>query len=483
MEPPPHVPLLRDIPIALGNAFERSFGPIGPSAGRPRAAEWVQLLEEAEKELVRCTSNPAHHHFRAATACPWCVMERASPGFVAFVAPAFSTRGTPINLAQLIAALQAIPNPGVAPALPAMMPPFSGAARGMALEAATLSERRYAAGVVGAVIGSATVVLVPSLLWVGAAIALGSGILGVRTSNALAAFKQAHAGVVAEWANIEARWRQVAGNETYLVSRGEAEDLVRQVQRLPSEETSRLQSLKVQQRERQLRLFLEHYPVRHAKIKGIGDSRKVTLRSYGVDSAADVERSRIEGIPGFGPAMANALLRWRAMHEQRFRFDPSQPIDPSDLAAVKSDISRKRNDLEARLRQSIARLQSVSTNILSSRAAMRTTATGVWNALKQAEADINVLQTGSAPQKKLVGILIAIVISLIAAGALKQTFNAMTAKVDEPKSTAHQASSSSRPITTENSLGPSAVVVPIDVVVRILVAVDVPVGAGREPHG
>jgi len=122
MEPPPNVPLLTDIPQNLANAFEIAFGPPGVSVGRPTPANWIELLEAAEKQIVLCRNNAAHQHFQAAKSCPWCAMEKAYPGFIAF-SPTFpSNLGTPVDLGQLIAAINAVTDPGVVNPLQTLMP-------------------------------------------------------------------------------------------------------------------------------------------------------------------------------------------------------------------------------------------------------------------------------------------------------------------------------------------------------------------------
>ena len=68
MEPPPHVPILSDIPSELSR---------------------VEMLARSERELIRCAKSANHHHFKTAPTCPWCRMEAAYPGFLAF-APPFS---------------------------------------------------------------------------------------------------------------------------------------------------------------------------------------------------------------------------------------------------------------------------------------------------------------------------------------------------------------------------------------------------------
>jgi DNA-binding helix-hairpin-helix protein with protein kinase domain len=151
MDPPPNVPTLADLPMSIGDAFECAFGPSGASSGRVSASDWGTILDKAEGELVQCASISAHHYFRSAKSCPWCRMERASPGFQAF-APIFpiSTGDRPLDLRELMAAVRAVKDPGPAPDLAKLMP------HGQILRSPTWLEirrarlRRWMGAIVGA---------------------------------------------------------------------------------------------------------------------------------------------------------------------------------------------------------------------------------------------------------------------------------------------------------------------------------------------
>jgi hypothetical protein len=119
----------------------------------------------------------------------------------------------------------------------------------------------------------------------------------------------------------------------------------------------------------------------------VGDGRKATLRSYGIETAADIERSRIESISGFGPVIVGELLGWRASIERHFVFDSTRPINPADIRAIKNDIARQSADLVTELRQSLSELQRLAAGILSIRASLRASAVIAWNRLKQCEVD------------------------------------------------------------------------------------------------
>ncbi len=86
MVPPPHVPVLADIPLEVADAFQRAFGsPASRSPIRPTAVEWVALLERMEKVIIECTANPAHYFSKNAPECPWCRFESGT-GTLLFVA-------------------------------------------------------------------------------------------------------------------------------------------------------------------------------------------------------------------------------------------------------------------------------------------------------------------------------------------------------------------------------------------------------------
>jgi DNA-binding helix-hairpin-helix protein with protein kinase domain len=111
---------------------------------------------------------------------------------------------------------------------------------------------------------------------------------------------------------------------------------------------------RLQERERdrfkqQLEKYLENFFIEHATIPGIGPSRKATLESYGIETAADVDNQRIVAVPGFGPAMAEKLIEWRRETERGFRFDPSKGVDPQKVIAIDRDIASQKRKIEQAL--------------------------------------------------------------------------------------------------------------------------------------
>lgn len=409
MDPPPHVPTLKDMPLPIAEALERAFGPPGAMpAGRPSAEEWVLLLDRAEAELSRCNQNSAHHYFRTGPGCPWCRMEQAYPGFSAFVPtvpPALGTAGSTVNLGQLIAAMRGIPDPGAAPDLSSLMPQnLAPAASQNVLDARQARMTRWGVGGAGAALGITLLLGVGGgATFFGWVVLAGGAALALNAPSAVANLQTSEQRARTAWKDLEERFRRAAGNENFGRVRRDGEALVQLLQALPGEETRRLAELDAKRRDGQMRRHLERFAIDRVRIKGIGNARKLTLKSYGIETAADVSVHRIEGIHGFGPSIAQALLGWRRSVEAKFVFDPRQPIDPKDIAAVRADIAKRRSDAEGRLRQTIPLLQKAETDARSLRANPGPEAAQAWAALKQSEADSKALNATAADFTRFVG--------------------------------------------------------------------------------
>ncbi len=78
MTPPPHCPMLADLPPAVGGLFRRAFERGSEAGIRPRPADWVASLGQLERELAACPADPGHKYWKgAAGGCVWCRIARA----------------------------------------------------------------------------------------------------------------------------------------------------------------------------------------------------------------------------------------------------------------------------------------------------------------------------------------------------------------------------------------------------------------------
>ncbi len=408
-DPPPHVPTLADVPAPIAAAFEKAFGR-GGVLQRPSAAEWVNVLEQAERELTSCNANSAHHHFRNSPSCPWCKMEQAMPAFVAFapfVAPIITS--TTVDLKSLMAAIERVPDPGPAPSLSFILANIGNfPASPKAVAAKFARYKRYGLSAAFAVGG----VIFFQFGGAGGLVALG--MIGGSLYNAFATPREIDELVGARklaeqrWTSAQENWIRQGGNQEYLTRKNEALKFIKELQDLPDAERRGLQRLETQKRINQLTRHLDKYYIARSRIRGVGNGRRATLASFGIETAADIEERKILAIPGFGPSLAADLLSWRRSQEAKFVFTPNEPLNPADIQMVRQAIQKKKLETENNCRDAITKLQKASALAIAQRRNVLAATEASYQGYKQACADMEAAsQNLKLPEGKTLGWAIA----------------------------------------------------------------------------
>jgi DNA-binding helix-hairpin-helix protein with protein kinase domain len=367
MLPPPGTPLLTDFPQYIAQAFESAFGRTG-SNGRPSASQWVPLLESLEKEIIVCAADSTHHHVQGKP-CPWCRMEQSNPGFVAFIsAPTGVFIPTYVNITEIAAIIRGIRDPGPTPNLQTVIvaPTNLSAAAPQAGLISNLNLRAYVGGGASAV-GAISIffggaVVLPGLF------VLGFGILAnVLVPKELKRLRRERSQAEALWRAAQDAWEKQSGTQQFVDAKKETDSLIRSLSDLPNEEQRQVQILEQKKREDQLTHYLERFAIANAKIPKIGSARKAVLRSFGIETAADVDQRKISAIQGFGPTLVSSLTTWQQGLVTRFVFNPNEPLNPRDLSALKAKVASRKRELEGKIRAAVASLQQASNLSLEQR--------------------------------------------------------------------------------------------------------------------
>lgn len=77
MAPPPFTPPMETVGSELGRLFEQAFHPDSLVGGRPSHEDWIAALNSLKASLLPCREAAWHHHLPS-TACPWCAIEAPS---------------------------------------------------------------------------------------------------------------------------------------------------------------------------------------------------------------------------------------------------------------------------------------------------------------------------------------------------------------------------------------------------------------------
>jgi DNA-binding helix-hairpin-helix protein with protein kinase domain len=357
MEPPPHVPALGSMSPPIATLFERAFSRQATNGHpRPSPADWIVALDTAGKQLARCKREPNHFYVSASMSCPWCTVESAT-GVVLFnIAILPTTDADRFDIVTVWRAIQSIQLTAARLPTEADLGPCQPTTE--AIQAGKAKRNRTLCLKVPALVlgGLVAVIAAPALWWLWLLCAWGVYAIVDRLPKPQDVTAFASAVLTAERNYKKACNRNTTFNRSSLGTAGEFSKKKKQLEALhadwnslPARRAARLQELERDRYKQQLEEYLENFFIEHATIPGIGPGRKATLESYGIETAADVDKQRIVAVPGFGSAMAEKLIEWRRETERGFRYGPSKGVDPQKVVAIDRDIASQKRKIEQAL--------------------------------------------------------------------------------------------------------------------------------------
>lgn len=390
-KPPPGALTLDLFPDVMSKTFEAAFG-LTPGT-RPSALDWIHALSKLESSLSHCAKVKTHYYPSPAKGCVWCKLTVKSgldmfPDLSA-VTPNIPTdaRGTE----QAIREILAFRFPSVGDLLPTVT--VRGASSALN-EAKSGKRGRAVLGLLmmgGAVAGFIFAAPV-WFIWIGLAF-WGWSFVGdreVSSSQFMQAFKEADKRVQHELNAFVLRNGltevvKVRGDldATIAAYKGHDDALAREVMILKSNRESR-----------QRQAYLDRFSVRRANVSGIGPAKTTTLISFGIETAADVNRSAVMQVPGFGDVMTSKLLVWRRGHEMDFRYNRTPNTqDAADERALRGRFAAEKAKLESTIRNGLGTLQNARAKLdsLPARAKNDRALSDALAARAQAEQDLKEL--------------------------------------------------------------------------------------------
>jgi DNA-binding helix-hairpin-helix protein with protein kinase domain len=164
-----------------------------------------------------------------------------------------------------------------------------------------------------------------------------------------------------------------------------------ELEALPRAEQEELNRLHATAQERQKERFLNTCFIDRANIPGVGPARKAALRSFGIETAADVTRSQVMQVRGFGESLTRAIVDWRLSCERQFQFNPAAAVSEGDRDAVRAKFAAKRIALERALAAGLNELQHFGQRAAWQLAKLAPQLQDAARKLAQAQADLGLL--------------------------------------------------------------------------------------------
>jgi DNA-binding helix-hairpin-helix protein with protein kinase domain len=367
MDQPPGTPDILDFSPILASAFDKAFLK-QHSSHRPTAGDWIHILERLEATLAKCDDNPLHFIPREASECAWCEMEKVLPItlFTPFIASALRVDGrdpgaVAFNLDLIWKSIESIITPiQIQPKLSTINPVPSRQA-----EEAKKSANTFNFGILALIAAGIAMFYFPQLLLIWLIVGfIGYVSFGEKKSLDARPFLTVYEEATKRWGYELANWNQRVGIDAFTKLRAELIDARNAYINLIAEEKTLLQNYRNERRNKQLQAFLDTFYISRALIKGIGPGRLATLASYGIDTAADISKSRLLGLPGFGQAIASPLLVWRANLEKRFVYQANEnESDRIELTRIKSSVEAKLSPIRQKLSAGEVNIKNIRNKI------------------------------------------------------------------------------------------------------------------------
>lgn len=393
ISPPPRSIPLSMVPDSMEAMFQMAFTERGAAGGRPTAKQWVSALDGVRNRLKKCGASPVHLYPDHLAKCLWCALEQQGVVYFVDLGATYTATGSGFNLTQVWAQIEEVPAPApislpnlsAIPVVPTPLPaniPGSGTSIFFRVLVVCISVFLF----VAAPKAWFFTVLGAWFFWFAAG-SSGSAERATERSRRRSAVDAA----LSAYDSLVERIKKEAGPEGFHQKKEELKKLREELQALPAQETRELDKLHSTAQVRQKQKFLERFFIDTADIPGVGPTRKAALRSFGIETAADISRNRVMQIRGFGESLTRAVTDWKASVERRFVFNPATAVSETDRNAVRAKIGARKSAIAATMVGGVSELQRFKQAAVSRANALQPQLEQAAKQLAQAKSDLSLL--------------------------------------------------------------------------------------------
>ena len=391
--PPPRSIPVSMLPDAMQVMFHAAFTEAGARGGRPTAAQWVTALDALRNRLKKCGVSSMHVYPDHLTTCPWCTLEKSGVLYFIDLGTTYTQTTSGFVLTKVWAVIEL-----VAPPPTVSVPNFADY---------TVVANSLPSGVIGiptinffrtiAVIVGVLLTLAMGSYWFWGLVITWAGWASVgnvgQEPRALERARRIAALQTAQGVYDQAvsQLRKEAGPEGFAAKKSELAKMREEYQALPQLEKKELDMLHSTAHERQKQRFLDGFFIDSATIAGVGPARKAALRSFGIETAADVTGHGVRQVRGFGEGLTRAVMDWRASCERRFTFNPRQAVSDADKNSVLSKFGGRKRQLELALGAGAQELLKYQHNAVSRTAQLVPIIDSTARQVAQAKADLTLV--------------------------------------------------------------------------------------------
>jgi len=398
-KPPSGMFTLKDFPLDIANAFEMAFGK--NSQSRPAAEYWVEVLQKLERSLSKCSVQPSHYFPSGSGSCLWC---KCLSRFGLEMYPALQKTTTSADYYRVDTEVDALINElkkYQITHLDGVLPVLSTPVRESAKVAAEIDgdDNSFDRVIGWSLITFALIGVYNYLnpLWL-----ILAGIGYYMSTKDTEATRKRHRGVVLRNRYedsdkaLKIQYTAFLSKTGYSELQATAKSLEKTIALcLASDDelNRKLHDLKSESRRKQTNSFLDRYRIQDANISGIGPSKKAKLRSFGIETAADISFGKVRAVPGFGEVFTAKMVDWRKSHEAGFRYDKNaHTFDTQEEDNVRGTHLSNKQAYLAKMRFGLRSLKSFSVEKLKKEAELNPLLMKALKERAKAEGDLKSLK-------------------------------------------------------------------------------------------
>ncbi len=393
--PPPNSIPISLVPDSIQGMFVQSFTEAGASSGRPTARHWMAALDGLRAHLKKCSSTSMHVYPGHLERCPWCALE--NQGVIYFLDLQVISSGAPGSSSFVItrvwASIEAISAPPsiAIPNIASISVRANPLPPGIKREGTTAFARIVIVGIaiwLLAMIPTFWFFIIGGALWAWTSAGeIGGDEFKAEQSKRKAAQESAQS----DFDRVVSRIRIELSPEIFHKKKQEYVRLKTEYLQLPEREKAEIANLYSTAESRQKAKFLERHFIETATISGVGPAKKAALRSFGIETAADVTWASVIKVKGFGEVLTRAVVDWKKACERRFVFNQQNSVTEADKNAVRAKIATRRRAIESQLSSAPTELQRLRQELINKGGSLVPMLNFASQKLAQAQADMKLL--------------------------------------------------------------------------------------------
>jgi DNA-binding helix-hairpin-helix protein with protein kinase domain len=392
--PPPKSIPISTIPEAVQAMFTLAFTEEGSNGKRPTAQQWVTALDGLRSKLKKCVGVSTHIYSGHLAKCPWCALE--DQGVIYFLDVKLGVNSVGANgfiLARVWASIESISAPPeiIIPDVSSIVVKPAHLLVNFRTTICIVCLRfiTFCAGLLFVVAKPGASFLIILIAWFVWKIAgeLGEGERSVERLKRKSDLDTAQK----NFNQVVARIRQEVNMQAFEIKKQELAKLRDEYQNLPEREKIEMANLHASVEARQKNHFLDQHFIDVATISGVGLTKKAALRSFGIETAADVSWDSVRAVKGFGDVLTRAVVDWRKGLERRFVFNPNLSVTEGDKIKLRATILSRKRAIEFTLTSGVNELQAIRQGILSKHGGLNSALQMASLKLAQAKADLSAI--------------------------------------------------------------------------------------------